>query len=136
MAITFFKIIMRIPSNQVFAPFMIFDWLISVYFFVFFIIPHWVWISMNYTLPHPFMMTPPLSFIYMFLRKEWAWISMNHMPGQFYHYTFTFRDFNHCCMGVSKSSIFQPRSYDHNTRQESSVSSQVFFFYSLVLGCL
>ena len=60
MAITFIFIIiiiMRIPPNQVFAPFMIFDQLISVYFFVFFIIPHWALISTNYTLPHPFMMT-------------------------------------------------------------------------------
>ena len=82
---------MRIPLNQVFAPFMIFNQLISIYFFVFFIIPHWVQISMNYTLPHPFMMTSPLSFIYTFLRKEWAQIGMNCMQGQFCHYTFTFR---------------------------------------------
>ena len=31
---------------------------------------------------------------------------MNHTPGQFYHYTFTFRDFNHHCVGVSESSTF------------------------------
>ena len=58
---------------------------------------------MNYTLLHPFMMTPPLSFIYTFLRKEWAQIGTNHTPEQYYHYTFTFRDFNHSHMGVSIS---------------------------------
>ena len=47
---------------------------------------------MNYTLPHPLMMTLLLSFIHTFLRKEWAQIGMNCTPGQFYHYTFTFRD--------------------------------------------
>ena len=85
---------------------MILDQLISIYFFVFFIIPHWVQISMNYTLPHPPMMTLLLSFIYRFLRKEWAQISMNHIPGQFHHYTFTFRDFKHHHMGISKSLTF------------------------------
>ena len=102
----FVIIIMRIPSDQVFALFMIFDWLISIYFFVCSVFSHWVWISMNHTLPHPLMMTPPLSFIYTFLRKEWAQISMNHIPGQFHHYTFTFRDFKYCHMGVSESSTF------------------------------
>ena len=85
---------MRIPSNQVFVLLTIFDQSISVYFFVSFIISHWVWVGTNYTLPHPLMMTLWPSFIHIFLRKEWAWIGMNHTSGQFYHYTFTFRDDN------------------------------------------
>ena len=85
---------MRIPSNQVFVLLTLFDQSINVYFFVSFIIPHWVWVSMNYTLPHPLMMTLLPSFIHIFLRKEWAWIGMDCTPGQFYHYTFTFRDDN------------------------------------------
>ena len=91
-------------SQIKFAILMIFDQLISLYFFVSFIIPPWVWISMNYTLPHPITMILLLNFIHTLLRKEWAWISTNCTPGQFYHYTFIFRDFSHSCMGVSKSS--------------------------------
>ena len=38
----FINIIMRIPSNQVFVLLTICDQSINVYFFVSFIIPHWV----------------------------------------------------------------------------------------------
>ena len=90
----FINIIMRIPSRQVFVLLTIFDRSISVYFFVSFIISYWAQISMNYTLPHTLMVTLLLSLIHIFLRKEWAWIGKNCTPGQFYHYTFTFRDDN------------------------------------------
>ena len=60
---------------------------------------------MNHTLPHPIMMTLLINYINTLLKKEWAGIGTNRTPGQFYHYIFIFRDFNHSHEGGSKSAI-------------------------------
>ena len=51
------------------------DWLISLYFFLSFIIPSWVQIGTNHTLPHPIMMTLLINYINTLLKKEWAQIT-------------------------------------------------------------
>ena len=59
-------------SKIKFSILVIFDQLISLYFFLSFIISLWVQIGMNHTLPHPIMMTMLINYMNTLLNKEWA----------------------------------------------------------------
>ena len=59
-------------SQTEFSIVVIFDWLISLYFFLTFTILLWVQISMNHILPHPITMIMLISYITLLFRKEKA----------------------------------------------------------------